>query len=146
MKKIASTVLVAMLVLGAGLAFAGDARVPQELQAEYEQRTGTAPDVYIWFPVAPELRSPGWQNILIISNFGADPIQVGCYFTSYSRTQTFKLYDLVKYEKRILPLQEELGTRDDVYDVFCTSANLFGAALLFLEKGAIVTAWPPVFF
>ncbi len=146
MKKIASTVLVVMLVLAAGLAFAGDARIPQELQTEYEQRTGAAPDVYIWFPVAPELRSPGWQNILIISNFGTATIQVGCYFTSFSRTQTFKLYDLSKYEKRILTLQEELGTRDDVYDVFCQSANLFGAALLFLEKGAIVTAWPPVFF
>lgn len=146
MKKVVCAALVLTFVLGFGLAYAGDARIPQEVQGEYEQRTGKNPDFYIWFPVAPELRSPGWQNILILSNFGTAPIQVGCSFTSLARTQTFKLYDLLKYEKRILLLQDELGTRDDVYDIFCQSVSLFGAALLLLENGGIVTAWPPVVF
>ncbi|MEJ5347089.1 MAG: hypothetical protein WHS46_00180 [Desulfosoma sp.] len=145
MKKIASTVLVAMLVLGAGLALAGDARIPQELQAEYEQATGTKATFAIWFPVAPELRTPGWENILILSNFSTSAMQVQCWFTSLARTQTIKLYELGKYEKRVFFLQNELGRNDEIYDIFCLASNLFGAGLLLLEGGNIVTAWPPVF-
>lgn len=146
MKKFACLALTLALVLGLGMAYAADPRVPQEFQAQYEQETGAKATFIIWFPVAPQLKTPGWQNILILSNFDVNTIQVQCWFTSFSRTQTVKIYDLGKYEKRIFFLEDELGSRDDVYDIFCGSSNLFGAGLLLLEGGAIVTAWPPVVF
>lgn len=146
MKKFACLALTMALVLGLGMAYAADPRVPQEFQAQYEQETGAKATYLIWFPVAPQLKTPGWQNILILSNFDVNTIQVQCWFTSFSRTQTVKLYELGKYEKRIFFLEDELGSRDDVYDIFCGSSNLFGAGLLLLEKGAIVTAWPPIVF
>jgi len=146
MKKILCLAVALAVVLGFGFAYAGDARVAEEFRVEYQQRTGQNPDTFIWFPVAPQLGGQGWSNILILSNYARANIQVQCWFTSFSRTQTVKLYDLTQYEKRIFYLEDELGTRDDIYDIFCGSAAMFGAGLLLLENGAIVTAWPPVVF
>ncbi|MGQ9750886.1 hypothetical protein [Desulfosoma sp.] len=146
MKRLLCVAMTLALVLGIGMAYAEDARVPQEFQAQYEQETGAKAAFFIWFPIAPQLKTPGWQNILILSNAANIPIQVQCWFTSFARTQTVKPYSLGQFEKKIFFLEDELGSKDEVYDIFCGSSNIFGAGLLLLEKGAIVTAWPPVVF
>ena len=47
MKKFAGAILILTLVLGFGLAYAEDSRIPQELQAQYEQATGSKATFYI---------------------------------------------------------------------------------------------------
>ncbi|MDY6910690.1 MAG: hypothetical protein SWC40_12245 [Thermodesulfobacteriota bacterium] len=144
MKKIVVCLIGLALAFSAGFAGAEDARIPQQMQDEFQQLTGTKANYFTWFPVAPELSESRWSNILILSNFYEDPVTVGCWFTSLSREQTYKTWQLGQYEKMIKTLSE-LGFSEDVYDVFCMSDQLFGAAILFLEGGKIVTAWPPVF-
>ncbi len=146
MKKIASVFIALALVFSFSMAYAADARVPQSLQAQYAAETGAQASFYIWFPVAPELASYAWTNILILSNFNNNPITVGCWFTSLSRVQTYKTFELGKFEKMIAGLPSLVGNADDVYDIFCMSSNMFGAALLLMEGGNISTAWPPVVF
>lgn len=129
-----------------GAAFGGDNRIPQNFQDQYAQATGSSAQLVkaIWFPIVPEWSPFNWDNILIISNFNNYTISVSCWFTTYSQEQTQKVYTLKFFDKKILKLDEN-GFGDELYDVYCASADLFGAAVLLLENGRIATAWPPIF-
>lgn len=146
MKKIISCFAVLALVLSFGLANAEELRIPEQFQAQYEALTGSSAKLVnaIWFPSVPELRSAKWDNYLIVSNFNNFPITVTCWFTALAQTQTIKQYSLDFYEKLILNVDREAG-EEEVFDIYCASADLFGAAALLLENGAIVTAWPPIY-
>ncbi len=138
-------VMVVLLGLG-GAAFGADNRIPQSFQDQYAQATGSSAQLVkaIWFPIVPEWSPFHWDNILILSNFNNFTISVSCWFTTYSQEQTQKVYTLKFFEKKILKLDES-GFADELYDIYCASADLFGAAILLLENGKIATAWPPIF-
>lgn len=129
-----------------GTAQAGENRIPQHFQTQYEQATGSSAQLVqqIWFPIVPEWSPYKWDNILIVSNFNGYTINVSCWFTTYSQEQTQKVYTLKFYEKKILQLDQN-GFGDELYDIYCASSDLFGAAVLLMENGKIVTAWPPIY-
>ncbi len=146
MKKIISCFAVLALVLSFGLANAGELRVPQQFQQDFEAATGSTAKLVnaIWFPIVPELAQFKWDNILIVSNFNNFTITVACWFTTFSQSQTIKTYTLDFYEKLILQLDVS-GFGDELYDIYCASDQVFGAAVLLLEGGSIATAWPPIY-
>lgn len=144
MKKLLCCLVVLIVVLSIGLANAQESRIPKNIQDAYQEQTGAKAAYAIWFPVVPEHSPWNWSNILIISNFNNAPITVACWFTTYGMEQTIKTYSLRFYEKKIVILGQA-GFGDDLYDIFCTCSQVFGAAVLLLEGGKIVTAWPPIF-
>ncbi len=146
MKKHVVFLLVVSMFLCAGLAQAGESRIPQHFQTQYEEATGSSAQLVneIWFPIVPEWSPFKWDNILIISNFNDFTINVSCWFTTYSQEQTQKVYTLRFFEKKILELDQN-GFGDELYDIYCASPDRFGAAVLLLENGKIVTAWPPIY-
>lgn len=146
MKKTLIVPIVLFLSFIVGLAFAGERPIPQHFQTQYEQATGSTAQLVnqIWFPIVPEWSPYKWDNILIISNFNNSTISVSCWFTTYSQEQTQKVYTLRFFEKMILQLDVN-GFGDELYDIYCASADLFGAAVLLLENGKIVTSWPPIY-
>jgi len=140
-------IVVLAVILGCvGVSQAADNRIPQHFQEQYAQATGSSAQLVnaIWFPIVPEWSPYKWDNILILSNFNNFTIDVSCWFTTYSQEQTQKVYTLRFYEKKILQLDQS-GFGDELYDIYCASADLFGAAVLLLENGKIVTAWPPIY-
>ena len=146
MNRWAWILVLAAVLGGVGVSQAGDSRIPQHFQEQYAQATGSSAQLVkaIWFPIVPEWSPYKWDNILILSNFNNDTISVSCWFTTYSQVQTQKVYTLRFFEKKILQLDQS-GFGDELYDIYCASADLFGAAVLLLENGKIVTAWPPIY-
>lgn len=146
MKKMIVVLAALSVFAAAGYCQAGESRIPQHFQSQYEQATGSSAQLVnqIWFPIVPEWSPYQWDNILIISNFNNFTISVSCWFTTYSQEQTQKVYTLRFFEKKILPLDQN-GFGDELYDIYCASTDLFGAAVLLLENGKIVTAWPPIY-
>lgn len=146
MRKVASVLLVLAMVLAVGMAYAGDARVPMELQAQFEQQTGTKASYYLWFPVVAEYpKDLNWTNFLILSNYTGGNIVIGCWYTSFQRTQTLQTYELGKFEKLILPVGQTVGSNQG-YDILCGSDNFFGGAVLLFEGGSLATSMPWVYF
>ncbi len=137
MKTLACVAVALLVVMSYGVVSAADSsEVPQDArQLAYQ----------IWFPIVPEIPTASWSNILIVSNFNNFAINARCFFTTFSSEQTIKTYDLNFYEKKIITLNQA-GFGGDLYDVFCESNNVFGAAVLFLEGGKISTAWPPIYW
>jgi hypothetical protein len=134
------------LVFSFGVAGAADSgKIPKHIQDAYTAETGKQANVAIWFPVVPEVSSRNWANILIVSNFNDTPISVTCYFTTFSSEQTSKTYSLPFFSKKIVTLGSS-GFGDGLYDIYCASDQLFGAAVLLLEGGSIATTWPPLWF
>jgi hypothetical protein len=146
MKKLVLITVVLMLVLSVGMAgAAGNAPIPKHIQDAYMAETGTMATFAEWFPIIPEQATMGWSNILILSNFNDASISVTCWWTSYSNEQTSKTYTLPFFGKKIVVLSQS-GFGDDLYDVYCASNQLFGAAALLLENGNIAATWPPLLF
>jgi hypothetical protein len=146
MKKLILCLVVLTLMLSFGIASALDgSKIPQQFQDAYTAEFGTKANFVIWFPVVPELSQLSWSNILILSNFNNFAVNVGCWVTSYANEQTLKTYTLPFFGKRIIQLNQS-GFADSLYDIYCSSDQIFGAAVLLLEGGKISTAWPPVFF
>ena len=145
MKRLVLVITIFALVLSFGTAGAADStKIPQNLQDAYTNATGTQANFAIWFPIVPEMSSLSWSNILIVSNFNNFSIAVQCWFTDYSNEQTQKTYALPFFGKKIITLSDA-GFGDSLYDVYCLSNQLFGAAVLLVENGSIATTWPPLF-
>lgn len=146
MKKLACVLLGLVMVVAAGMAYAGEARVPQELQAQFEQQTGAKAAYWLWFPVVAEYpKDLNWTNFLILSNYTSGNIEIGCWFTSFGKKQTFNTYKLVGYEKLILAVGQEV-TANQGYDILCGSNNFFGGAVLLFEGGSLATSMPWTYF
>lgn len=146
MKKCLSVILGLAMVLAVGMAYAEQPRVPQELQAQYEQQTGAKASYYLWFPVVAEYpKDFNWQNFLILSNYTGGTITIGCWYTSFQRTQTYISYDLEKFEKLVLAVGQAVGTNQG-YDILCMSDNFFGGAVLLFEGGSLATTMPWMYF
>lgn len=146
MKKCLSVILGLAMVLALGTAYAEQPRVPQELQAQYEQETGAKAAYGLWFPVVAEFpKDLNWTNFLILSNYTNSTIVIGCWYTSFQRTQTLQTYELGKFEKAIVPVGQVVGSNEG-YDVLCMSDNFFGGAVLLFEGGSLATSMPWVYF
>lgn len=143
MKKWISALVIFSLFTAVGVSFGGESRIPQHVQNIFAEQ-GLKANYFIWFPAVPQISASSWSNTLIVSNFNDAPINVSCWYTSFSQTQTIKQYKLDFYEKKIYPLSNS-GFGDDVYDIYCACDQMFGAEVLFLEGGKIATAWPPIF-
>lgn len=142
MKKLACVLLGLVMVVAAGMAYAGEARVPQELQAQFEQQTGVKASYYLWFPVVAEYpKDLNWTNFLILSNYTSGNVTIGCWYTSFERRQTFQTYELIKYEKLILPVGQMVKANQG-YDILCASDKFFGGAVLLFEGGSLATTMP----
>ncbi len=145
MKKMVFVFLSLAMVLAVGLAYAGDARVPQEMAAQFEQQTGAKASYFLWFPVVAEYpKDLNWTNFLILSNYTGGTITIGCWYTSFQKTQTLQTYELGKFEKLILAVGN-IGSNQG-YDVLCASDNFFGGAVLLFEGGSLATSMPWVYF
>lgn len=146
MKKIIVFLTIVLLMFSFGVAYAGGSlKIPQQMQENYTASTGTQANFAIWFPVVPQIAQYGWANILVVSNFNGFSVNVQCAFTNYSNEQTLKSYTLPLFGKKIITISDALGTADSIYDIYCVSSDVFGAAVLLLENGKIATAWPPIF-
>ncbi len=143
MKKMGLLSIAMVLVIAVGLAYGDDGRIPKQIKDELALKGVTA-NYFIWFPAVPEISETNWNNILILSNFYNEPVDIYCYYTTYSQEQTMKQYTLQFYQKKLITLKKA-GFGDDLYDIFCASNNFFGAEALLLEGGKIAAAWPPIF-
>jgi hypothetical protein len=132
-----------LIVLSFGVAFGSDSRIPQHVQDKFSEQ-GLKANFFMWFPVVPQLSSMNWSNILIISNFNSEPITVNVWFTVNGNEQTMKTYTLDFFGKKIITLATS-GFGDNLYDVYCSSDQFFGAEVLLLEGGKIASAWPPIY-
>jgi hypothetical protein len=143
MRKSIMISLSLLIVLSFGAAFGSDSRIPQHVQDKFSEQ-GIKANYFMWFPIVPQMSTMNWSNILIISNFNPDPITVNVWFTVNGNEQTIKTYTLEFYGKKIVTLGTS-GFGDNLYDIYCSSDQFFGAEVLLLEGGKIATAWPPIY-
>jgi hypothetical protein len=144
-KKITILLVVFALVLSLGVASAADtSKIPQYVLDTHTEQ-GTDAVFVIWFPFVPDLLSYSWSSYIILSNFYDSPVTVNVWATGYGEVPTLKSYTLAPFEKKIITLSA-FGLFDTAADIYCSSANFFGAAALLLDSSTlkVQTAFPPI--